>query len=99
MRECVHPKNAEEYHLNKHARRKVVERGHVIRASNPFFCSADTPFNIGNVLVFAANVEFRLQNCRHIASGAFKFGVTKNICDPKAAFAIDKVDSLKGFDE
>jgi hypothetical protein len=51
------------------------------------------------VLVFAANVEFRLQIGCHSTSGTFKFRVTKNIGDPKAAFVIDPMDSLEGFDE
>jgi hypothetical protein len=97
--EGVDPENPEEYHLDDHARRKLVERCHVIRASNPFFCGPNTLLNVGNVFIFAANVEFRFENCRHITVGAFKLRVTKNISDLESAFTIDVMDSLEAFDE
>jgi hypothetical protein len=94
--EGVDPENAEEYYLNDHARRKLVQRCHVIRASNPFFHGPNTPLDVGNVFIFAANVEFRSENCRHITAGAFKFRVTKNIGDLESTFMIDAMDSLEG---
>jgi hypothetical protein len=69
----------------------VVERGDVIGATSPFLEGANAALDVGNVLVFATDVQLGSEIGRDGASGALKFRVAKDISNAETSFAVDTV--------
>jgi hypothetical protein len=51
------------------------------------------------VLVFDADVEFRLEVGGHCAPGALEFAIAKDVGNFETAFAVYAVNALEGLDE
>jgi hypothetical protein len=57
VREGIDPIDAEEYHFDDHSRRVVFNRCRVVGATGPLFHGANAAFNVGDMLVFATDIE------------------------------------------
>jgi hypothetical protein len=77
----------------------VVERSRIICASSAFFRCADTSFNIRDMFIFAANVQFGSGVSSDSAAGAFEFTVSMDVGDAEPSFAVDAVDALQSLNE
>ena len=99
MRKRVQPKDVEKDHFDKHPRRVVIKKCHIVSAPSPFFDSANAALDVWNVFVFAADVEFRLKVGGNGTASALEFGVAKNESDTKATLAVYAVGSLERLGE
>ena len=77
----------------------MIDGSCVIGASCSFLGGANGTFNIWYVLIFAANVQFRLEVGGHCASGALEFAIAKDVGNFETAFAVYALNALEGRDE
>jgi hypothetical protein len=99
VREGVDLEDAKKDHFDNHPRGVVFDGGGVIGVTSLFFDGTNAPFDVGDVFVFAADVEFRLEVSSNDATSAFKFTVTEDVGDAEAAFLINAVNALERFNE
>jgi hypothetical protein len=91
----IQPEDAEENHFDQHSRRILVKWSGGVVATGSFLSGPDTSLDVGDVFVLTADVEFTAEVGGDGATGAFKFGVTKDHGDAEAAFTVDAVYALK----
>ena len=99
VRKGIQPESVEENHLNDHAWGKMIERSHVVCAARAFLGCADAALNVGDMFIFAADVQLGLDVSGNSSARAFEFGITDDEVDFEAALAIDAMDALQGIDK
>jgi hypothetical protein len=67
----------------------VIESSRIACASSAFFRCADASFNVRDMLIFAANVQFGSEVSSDSAAGAFEFNVSVDVGDAEPSFAAD----------
>ena len=77
----------------------MIDGSCVIGASCSFLGGANGTFNIWYVLIFAADVQFRLEVGGNCASGALEFAIAEDVGNFETAIAVYAVNALEGLDE
>lgn len=72
----------------------MIKQRDILGAPRAFFHSANTLFNIRDVLIFATHIEFGVELGGNGATFVFKFGVSKYIGDEETTLAICTMNLL-----